>query len=67
MYAPVRRALISVYDKTGIEAFAKALADMGVEIISSGGTAKALARRRRQGPPRCRSGRASPRCSATAS
>ena len=38
----VQRALISVYDKTGIELFAKALVDMGVEIISSGGTAKAI-------------------------
>jgi len=39
---PIRRALISVFDNTGIEEFAKALADMGVEIISSGGTAKAI-------------------------
>jgi len=39
----VRRALISVFDKTGIAEFAKALADMGVEILSSGGTAKAIA------------------------
>ncbi len=38
----IRRALISVFDKTGIEEFARDLADMGVEIISSGGTAKAL-------------------------
>ena len=38
----IRRALISVFDKTGIVEFAKALAAMGVEIISSGGTAKAL-------------------------
>ena len=38
----IRRALISVYDKTGIQDFAKALAEMGVEIISSGGTAKAI-------------------------
>ena len=38
----IRRALISVFDKTGIAEFAKALADMGVEIISSGGTAKAI-------------------------
>ena len=39
---PIRRALISVFDKTGVDAFAKALAARGVEIISSGGTAKAL-------------------------
>ena len=38
----IRRALISVYDKTGIKEFAKALADMGVEIISSGGTARVI-------------------------
>ncbi|HPS52207.1 MAG TPA: bifunctional phosphoribosylaminoimidazolecarboxamide formyltransferase/IMP cyclohydrolase [Phycisphaerae bacterium] len=38
----IKRALISVFDKTGIEDFARALVDMGVEIISSGGTAKAL-------------------------
>ncbi len=39
----IRRALISVFDKTGIEDFARSLTDMGVEIISSGGTAKAIA------------------------
>jgi len=38
----IRRALLSVFDKTGIEALAKALVDMGVEIISSGGTARAI-------------------------
>ena len=42
MEGVIRRALISVYDKTGVAEFAKALAQMGVEIISSGGTAKAL-------------------------
>ncbi len=36
------RALISVSDKTGIIAFAQALTEMGVEIISTGGTHKAL-------------------------
>ena len=40
--ASIRRALISVFDKTGIVEFAAALAEMGVEIISSGGTAKAI-------------------------
>jgi phosphoribosylaminoimidazolecarboxamide formyltransferase/IMP cyclohydrolase len=40
---PVRRALVSVSDKTGIVEFARALAARGVEIISTGGTAKALA------------------------
>lgn len=38
----VRRALISVFDKTGIEDFARSLVDLGVEIISSGGTARAI-------------------------
>jgi len=38
----IRRALISVFDKAGIEEFARTLAEMGVEIISSGGTAKKL-------------------------
>ena len=38
----VKRALISVSDKTGIVEFARALADMGVEIISTGGTARAI-------------------------
>jgi phosphoribosylaminoimidazolecarboxamide formyltransferase/IMP cyclohydrolase len=39
---PVRRALISVSDKSGIVDFAKALADRGVEILSTGGTARTL-------------------------
>jgi phosphoribosylaminoimidazolecarboxamide formyltransferase/IMP cyclohydrolase len=38
----IARALLSVFDKTGIAEFAAALAEMGVEIISSGGTAKAI-------------------------
>jgi phosphoribosylaminoimidazolecarboxamide formyltransferase / IMP cyclohydrolase len=38
----VRRALISVSDKTGVADFAKGLADLGVEILSTGGTAGAL-------------------------
>ncbi len=37
------RAVISVYDKTGLVAFAGGLADLGVEIVSSGGTSRALA------------------------
>ena len=37
-----RRALVSVSDKEGIAAFAKRLYEMGFEIISTGGTAKAL-------------------------
>lgn len=38
----IRRALISVSDKTGIVDFARELKDFGIEIISTGGTAKAL-------------------------
>ncbi len=39
---PVRRALISVSDKTGIVEFAQALSQRGVEILSTGGTYKLL-------------------------
>ncbi|WP_299044608.1 bifunctional phosphoribosylaminoimidazolecarboxamide formyltransferase/IMP cyclohydrolase [uncultured Tateyamaria sp.] len=39
---PVRRALISVSDKTGLVDFATALAGHGVELLSTGGTARAL-------------------------
>ena len=38
----IRRALISVSDKTGILPFAQALADLGIEILSTGGTYKLL-------------------------
>jgi phosphoribosylaminoimidazolecarboxamide formyltransferase / IMP cyclohydrolase len=38
----IARALISVSDKTGLVEFGRALAEMGVEILSTGGTAKAL-------------------------
>ncbi|HEX3609494.1 MAG TPA: bifunctional phosphoribosylaminoimidazolecarboxamide formyltransferase/IMP cyclohydrolase [Solirubrobacterales bacterium] len=38
----VRRALISVSDKTGVADFARGLADLGVQILSTGGTASAL-------------------------
>ena len=38
----VRRALISVHDKTGVVDFAKGLAALGVEILSTGGTASLL-------------------------
>lgn len=39
---PLKRALISVSDKTGLEDFARALAARGVELLSTGGTASAL-------------------------
>jgi phosphoribosylaminoimidazolecarboxamide formyltransferase/IMP cyclohydrolase len=38
----IRRAIVSVSDKTGVVSFAKGLAQMGVEILSTGGTAKSL-------------------------
>ena len=38
----VRRALLSVSDKTGLVEFARALRELGVELLSTGGTAKAL-------------------------
>ena len=40
---PIRRALLSVSDKTGIVEFATFLAEQGVELLSTGGTAKLLA------------------------
>ena len=38
----IERALISVYDKAGVVEFAKGLAEMGAEVLSTGGTAKLL-------------------------
>jgi phosphoribosylaminoimidazolecarboxamide formyltransferase/IMP cyclohydrolase len=38
----VARALVSVYDKTGVVEFARELTSLGVEIVSTGGTAKLL-------------------------
>ena len=38
----IRRALISVSDKTGVVDFSRALAEMGVELLSTGGTARLL-------------------------
>ncbi|MCX8569037.1 bifunctional phosphoribosylaminoimidazolecarboxamide formyltransferase/IMP cyclohydrolase [Aminobacter sp. MET-1] len=40
---PVRRALLSVSDKTGLIDFARRLANVGVELVSTGGTAKSIA------------------------
>ncbi|MDB5506965.1 MAG: purH [Devosia sp.] len=40
---PIRRALVSVYDKTGVADFLQRLAELGVEIVSTGGTLKLLA------------------------
>ena len=38
----VRRALISVHDKTGVAELARALSELGVEILSTGGTARLI-------------------------
>jgi phosphoribosylaminoimidazolecarboxamide formyltransferase/IMP cyclohydrolase len=40
---PIRRALISVYDKTGLLPLAQGLHDAGVDIVSTGSTAKTIA------------------------
>ncbi len=40
---PVRRALVSVYDKTGLEELARGLHEAGVEIVSTGGSARLVA------------------------
>ena len=42
-HRPVRRALLSVSDKTGIVEFARGLAEQGIELLSTGGTASLLA------------------------
>src|SRR3984957_3066549 len=41
-FKPIRRALLSVTDKSGLVEFAQALAAHGIELVSTGGTAKAL-------------------------
>ncbi|MHB9009810.1 MAG: bifunctional phosphoribosylaminoimidazolecarboxamide formyltransferase/IMP cyclohydrolase, partial [Limisphaerales bacterium] len=38
----IQRALLSVFDKTGLVPFAQILADAGVELLSTGGTARSL-------------------------
>ena len=40
--SPVRRALLSVFDKDGLVPLARALHEMGIELVSTGGTAKSL-------------------------
>lgn len=42
-FVPIKRALLSVSDKTGLVEFAKALAERGVELVSTGGTRKTIA------------------------
>ena len=48
---PIRRALVSVYDKTGSSELAAALVEAGVELVSTGSTAGRIA------APVCRSPR----------
>ena len=36
---PIKRALVSVYDKTGLEDLVRGLHDSGVELVSTGGSA----------------------------
>lgn len=43
MTFPVKRALISCFDKTGVVEFAQSLHNLGIDIVSSGGTATAIA------------------------
>src|SRR3712207_3483229 len=40
---PIRRALLGVYDKSGIEELARGLAEGGVELVSTGATARRIA------------------------
>ena len=44
MAEPIRRALLSVWDKTGLAAFARGLAGLGVTLLATGGTAELLRR-----------------------
>ena len=60
---PVRRALVSVYDKTGLEELARGLHEAGVALVSTGSTAAPDRRRRRTRSPRSRSSPASPSAS----
>ena len=40
---PIRRALLAVFDKEGVVELARELASLGVELVSSGGTAATIA------------------------
>ena len=62
---PRMRALLSVYDKTGMVELARALVDLGWELVSSGGTAAAPGRGRARRSPTSPTSPASRRCSAT--
>ena len=60
------RALISVYDKTGLDDFARGLAELGCELVSSGGTAAHLESLGLDGDAGRGSDRSRRRCSAAA-
>ena len=40
--AKIRRAIVSVSDKSGVDGFTQSLVDRGVEVLSTGGTARLL-------------------------
>ena len=64
---PARRALLSVFDKTGLEELARGLARLGIEIVSTGGTLKSLRGEGHPGHRRVRTSPASPRSSTAGS
>ena len=51
---PILRALISVYDKTGLADLARGLHEAGVAIVSTGSTAKTIAASAARGSDKCR-------------
>ena len=53
MNTKIQRALLSVWDKTGLVDLARALHEIGVELVSSSSTAKAICRGRDPGHHRC--------------
>ena len=63
---PVRRALVSVYDKTGLPELATGLHALGVEIVSTGSTAQRIADAGRAGHRGRGAHRASPSASTAA-
>ena len=64
---PIRRALVSVYDKTGLEELVRGLHDAGVELVSTGGSAALIDDARPARSPRSRTSPASPSASTAGS
>ena len=64
--AHIQRALLSVTDKTGLLPFAQKLHELGIELVSTGGTAKLLRGSGSAGKGCRRDHRAFPRCSTAA-